>query len=52
MGSGGWLWFYNEDKDIVKDISKIHKVNADLVEKHYKKMLEDIKNDTQKQKED
>lgn len=43
------VWFFTAigevDKEIIKEIAKEHKVSVELVEKHYKTMLEAIKNE-------
>ena len=47
----GWMSFYffgEEDKVLVDEIAKIHKVDKEIVEKHYKKMLENIKDEVSK----
>lgn len=47
MGAG-WLFFFGEkDVVLVEEIAKLHKVDKDIVEKCYKKMLEEIKKDVQ-----
>ena len=47
MGSY-WVYFFGEaDTVIVDEIAKTHKIDKEIVEKHYKKMLEDIKNEVQ-----
>ena len=51
MGTLGWLWFNDDDKDIIKDIAKLHKLPEDLVEVSYKKMLEEIKNEVKNKEE-
>ena len=49
MSTLGWLWFNDDDKDIVKDIAKLHKLDEDDVEEAYKKMIEDLqKNEPKK----
>lgn len=44
---GAFFGFFFGDKDIVliKEIAKLHKVSVEVVEKHYKEMLEKIKDD-------
>ena len=39
--------FGNVDTQIVELIAKEHKVSIEIVEKHYKEMLEAIKNETE-----
>ena len=47
-----WILFYgDEDEDLVTDIAKVHKIDRETVEKHYRKMLEDIKNEIKNKKE-
>lgn len=44
----GWLFLqaYNEkDTPIVEEIAKLHKVDVELVKKHYEKMLENIEDE-------
>lgn len=43
--TSGWLWFNDDDKDIIKDIAKLHKLPEDVVEAGYKKLIEDLKNE-------
>ncbi len=39
-----WVFFFGEkDEVLVSEIAKAHKLPKDLVEKHYKKMLEGLK---------
>lgn len=47
---GSWLGFFFGEKDsvLVNEIAKLHKADKDIVEKHYKKMLEEIKNEVSK----
>lgn len=45
MGKSGWLWFNDDDKDIVKDIAKIHNLPLERVEFAYKQMVEALKNE-------
>jgi hypothetical protein len=47
MGGYWGFFFVEEDAVLVKEIAKIHKVDKEIVEKYYKKMLEDIKNEVQ-----
>ena len=44
---GVWLLlaFGEKDKVLVEEIAKAHKVDVEVVEKHYKEMLENIKKD-------
>lgn len=35
----------NEDTMIIEEIAKLHKVDVKVVEKHYKEMLENIKDE-------
>ncbi len=52
MGTAGWLWFYDEDEDLVKDIAKLHRIDdVELVKKHYKEMLKNLKNEVENKKE-
>ena len=47
----GWMSFYffgEEDKVLVDEIAKEHKVDKEIVEKHYKKMLENIRDEVSK----
>ena len=47
----GWVgvWFFGEkDAVLVDEIAKAHKVDKEIVEKHYKKMLENIKDEVSK----
>ena len=47
----GWwsLYFFGEkDAVLVNEIASLHKADKDIVEKHYKKMLEEIKNEVSK----
>lgn len=47
MGAG-WLFFFGEkDLVLIEEIAKIHKVEKEVVEKHYKEMLKAIKEDVQ-----
>ena len=46
-------WFFGEaDSVLVKEIAKNHKVDAAIVEKHYKAMLEAIKDEVSNKVED
>ena len=47
---GAWALFFFGEKDsvLVNEIAKLHKADKDIVEKHYKKMLEEIKNEVSK----
>ena len=43
---GFWVFFFGEkDEVLVKEIAKAHNVDKEVVEKHYKKMLEGIKDE-------
>lgn len=43
-----WIFFFGEkDEVLVEEIAKAHKMPKDLVEKHYRKMLDGIKGDLQ-----
>ena len=47
----GWMSFYffgEEDKVLVDEIAKVHKIDKEIVEKHYKKMLDAIKDEVSK----
>lgn len=48
MGSIWVLFFGEEDSVLVKEIAKIHKCDVEIVEKHYKEMLEAIKDEVRK----
>ena len=48
MGWFGVFLFGREDEVLVGEIAKIHKVDKEIVEKHYKKMLENIKDEVSK----
>lgn len=37
--------FGDKDKMIIEEIAKLHKLDVELVEKHYKEMLENIENE-------
>lgn len=46
----GWVgpWFFGEkDLVLIEEIAQIHKTDKEIVEKHYRLMLEAIKNDVQ-----
>jgi hypothetical protein len=46
-----WILFYaDEDNDLVNDISKLHKVDRYIVEKHYRKMLDSINDEIKNKK--
>ena len=45
MGMAGWLFFGEKDVILIEEIAKLHKVDKEIVEKHYKEMLEAIKKD-------
>ena len=47
---GWWSVFLFGEKDavLVDEIAKAHEVDKAVVEKHYKKMLEEIKNEVSK----
>ena len=46
---GVWLLlaFGEKDEVLVEEIAKAHKVDKEVVEKHYKVMLENVKKDVQ-----
>lgn len=46
---GSWLGFFFGEADavLVDEIAKAHKVDREIVEKYYKEMLENIKNEVQ-----
>lgn len=46
MGAWFGLFFGEQDSLYVKEIAKLHHVDTKVVEKHYKEMLEAIKNET------
>ena len=48
MGWFGVYLFGEKDAVLVDEIAKIHKVDKEIVEKHYKKMLENIKDEVSK----
>lgn len=39
--------FGDKDKMIIEEIAKLHKLEIEVVEKHYKEMLEKIKNEAE-----
>ena len=43
MGMGGLLFFGEKDVILIEEIAKLHKVDKAVVEKHYRKMLEALK---------
>ena len=47
---GAWLGFFFGEKDavLVDEIAKAHKIDKEIVEKHYKKMLDAIKDEVSK----
>lgn len=46
-------WFFGEaDSVLVKEIAKEHKIDVSIVEKHYKAMLEAIKDEVSNKVED
>lgn len=47
MGIFALFFFGEADELIVKDIAREHKFDEEVVEKHYKKMLEEIKNEVE-----
>lgn len=49
MGIVALLFFGEKDSILVEEISKLHNLDKATVEKHYKKMLEDIKNESENQ---
>ncbi len=52
MGWFGAFFFGEKDSILVKEIAKEHKVSVEVAEKHYKKMLEGIKNEVSVKVED
>ena len=53
MMGATWFFFFGEkDEVLVKEIAKTHNVSKEVVEKHYKKMLEDVKNEVSNKVED
>lgn len=47
MGLWSGFLFGEQDSVLVSEIAKLHKVSVDVVEEHYRKMLEAIKKDVQ-----
>ena len=48
-----WVFIFGEkDAVLVQEIAKAHKLSEDIVEKHYKKMLGDIKDELSKKVKD
>jgi hypothetical protein len=47
MGAYCGYFFGEADAVLVDEIAKTHKIDKEIAEKHYKKMLEDIKNEVQ-----
>lgn len=47
MGSLGWFFFGEKDSILIEEIAKVHKVDKHIVEKHYKAMLEGVKNEVE-----
>ena len=45
MGMMGLFFFGKQDSILVEEIAKLHKVDKEIVEKHYKEMLAAIKKD-------
>lgn len=48
MGWMGAFFFGENDSVLINEIAKNHKVDKEIVEKHYKAMLENIKNEVSK----
>ena len=48
MGARLGFFFGEKDAVLVDEIAKIHKVDKTVVEKHYKEMLEKIKDEVSK----
>ena len=50
INMGAWFGFFFGEKDavLVGEIAKEHKADKNKIEKHYKKMLEEIKNEVSK----
>lgn len=48
MGSWALFFFGEKDAVLVDEIAKEHKVDKAVVEKHYKEMLEKIKDEVSK----
>lgn len=47
MGLWSGYFFGEADVALIAEIAKIHKVSKDVVEKHYRKMLEAVKHEVQ-----
>ena len=47
MGRLGWLWFVEKDIVIIEEIAKLHNVSKEVVERHYKEMLEGIRHEVE-----
>lgn len=47
MGMMGFFLFGEQDSVLVSEIAKLHKVSVEVVEEHYRKMLEAIRKDVQ-----
>lgn len=45
MGMMGLFFFGEQDVVLIEEIAKLHKCDKELVEKHYREMLEAIKRD-------
>jgi hypothetical protein len=52
MGRMGLLFFGEKDRIIIDEIAKMHNLPKEVVEKHYVKMLEEVKNDVQVKTQD
>ena len=48
MGWIGPFFFGEKDAVLVDEIAKAHKIDKEIVEKHYKKMLDAIKDEVSK----
>ena len=48
MGRSGWFLFGEKDSVLVAEIAKAHNLPKEVVEKHYKEMLEGINNELSK----
>lgn len=48
MGALGLFFWGEEDSVLASEIAKLHKADKDIVEKHYKEMLEAIKDEVRK----
>ena len=46
-GASWFLFFGEKDLVLIEEIAKLHKVEKEVVEKHYKLMLDAIKDDVQ-----